>query len=443
MFNTEIRPSSAIEKSLFQDPIGNCSINQSQEKGFKDQVEAVHDDGVPDGGPTAWLQVLGSFSLFFNTWGMINTFGVFQTFYENELLSGNSPSAISWIGSLQSFFLLFVGVVSGPLYDAGYLRLLLMCGVVFVTTGMMATSFCGSYCQVMLAQGVCVGIGTGFLYIPSVAIIPQYFYRRKALAMGIVTSGSSLGGVLYPLIFQGLQPRVGFAWATRAMGFISLATMSIALLTLRRRVPATQIRSLLDLQAFRERPYVLYCCGICLSFVAFYAPVFYLQPYALTHGMANQPVSLYLIAILNAASIPGRLSPSFLARKIGPIHTLALSVSLTTITTFSWISVHSTPSILLFTIFFGFFSGGIVALPAVVLTSFTTDLSRLGTRLGMSSVLNAVGSLVGAPIGGAILGASGSYLGLQLYAGFVTFGTAVFLLALRVAIVGWKLKAKA
>jgi hypothetical protein len=29
----------------------------------------------PDGGLTAWLQVLGGYFLFFNTWGLINAFG--------------------------------------------------------------------------------------------------------------------------------------------------------------------------------------------------------------------------------------------------------------------------------------------------------------------------------------------------------------------------------
>ena len=30
----------------------------------------------PNGGTTAWLQVVGSWMLFFNTWGILNTFGV-------------------------------------------------------------------------------------------------------------------------------------------------------------------------------------------------------------------------------------------------------------------------------------------------------------------------------------------------------------------------------
>ncbi|KAI0006260.1 putative MFS monocarboxylate transporter [Xylariaceae sp. FL0662B] len=434
MANSNGLPSSSIiEKETV---LGVESVDEKDPKVIDYISTIVQSDEVPDGGLVAWLQVLGSFALYFNTWGMTNTFGVFQTYYENDLLRHMSPSAISWIGSTQAFFLLVVGVISGPLYDAGHLRLLLGSGAFLVTLGMMMTSICTEYWQVMLAQALCLGVGTGCLYIPSIAIIPQYFQKRKALAIGIVTSGSSLGGVIYSLMFQGLQPRVGFGWATRIMGFVPLATVSISLIVLRRRTAAVEIRSLLDLQAFRERPYVLYCAGICLSFLAFFAPVFYLQPYALTHGLKDQPVALYLTAILNAASVLGRLGPSFVANRIGPIHTLFLSVMLTGITTFSWINTNSGAGNIAFAVLFGFFSGGIVALPPVVLTSFTTDLSRLGTRLGMSAVLNGVGSLIGAPIAGAILNATGSYLGIQLFAGFIIMATAGILLVLRFEITG-------
>lgn len=79
---------------------------------------------------------------------MINTFGVFQTYYAADLLSHKSPSAISWIGSTQSFFLLVVGVVSGPLYDAGHLRLLLGTGASLTALGLMLTSIATEYWKV-------------------------------------------------------------------------------------------------------------------------------------------------------------------------------------------------------------------------------------------------------------------------------------------------------
>lgn len=55
---------------------------------------------VPDGGAQAWLQVAGAWVLMFNTFGLINTFGVYQTYYESGNLFTSTSSNIAWIGSL-------------------------------------------------------------------------------------------------------------------------------------------------------------------------------------------------------------------------------------------------------------------------------------------------------------------------------------------------------
>ena len=125
--------------------------------------------------------------------GLINAFGVYQTYYEIGFLSNQSPSNISWIGSIQAFLLLIVGAVTGPLYDAGYFYYLIGTGSFLVVFGIMMTSLCTEYWQVMLAQAVCTGLGCGCIFVPCVAIIPQYFSTRKALATGVAASGSSLG----------------------------------------------------------------------------------------------------------------------------------------------------------------------------------------------------------------------------------------------------------
>jgi hypothetical protein len=52
---------------------------------------------VPNGGLQAWLQVLGAWILFFNTWGVLNEFGVFQTYYESGDLFTSTSSNISWV----------------------------------------------------------------------------------------------------------------------------------------------------------------------------------------------------------------------------------------------------------------------------------------------------------------------------------------------------------
>jgi MFS family permease len=106
---------------------------------------------------------------------------------------GETPSNISWIGSIQAYLLLLIGVATGPLYDAGYFRHLLFTGSFLVVFGLMMTSISSVYWQVMLAQAVCIGFGCGCLFVPSVAILSTYFSTKKAFVTGIAASGSSLG----------------------------------------------------------------------------------------------------------------------------------------------------------------------------------------------------------------------------------------------------------
>jgi hypothetical protein len=56
------------------------------------------------------------------------------------------------------------------------------------------TSLAKEFWQTMLAQGIGIGIGTGLIFLPALSVISQYFLKRRSLALGIVTTGSSVGG---------------------------------------------------------------------------------------------------------------------------------------------------------------------------------------------------------------------------------------------------------
>ena len=95
----------------------------------------------PNGGTKAWMQVLGAFFLNFNTWGIINTYGVFQSYYSTALLASSSESAISWIGSIQAFLMLVVGVLCGRALDAGYYYSDIIAGTFLIVFGTMSKFF--------------------------------------------------------------------------------------------------------------------------------------------------------------------------------------------------------------------------------------------------------------------------------------------------------------
>ena len=112
---------------------------------------------------------------------------------------------------IQAFLLLFSGLFVGPLFDIGYFRPLLISGNVLVVVGMMLTrsactaipvayhhglisrSICKDYWQIVIAQGIVVGLGFGCIFVPSIAILPQYFAKRLQFANGVAAVGSGLG----------------------------------------------------------------------------------------------------------------------------------------------------------------------------------------------------------------------------------------------------------
>ncbi|KAL4925175.1 MCT family MFS transporter [Aspergillus undulatus] len=413
-------------------------MNPPPAQPVENKPEPVFDTGL-----AAWLQVAGSFFLFFNSWGVVNTWGVYQTYYEQTLLSDKPSSTIAWVGSLQSFLLMLFGVVTGPLFDAGYFRALLAFGTIMLPFGLMMTSISSEFWHFILAQGICIGLACGTLFVPAIAILPQYFRQKRGLANGIAATGSSIGGVIYPIMFNELQQKVGFEWATRAVGFLALGTCLISFSLMRMRFVPTEKRKLIQLDAFKEPIFVLFSIGMFMGFLGFYNFLFYVQSYAIETGIVDDKLGFYLLSMLNAGSTFGRIAPNFIADHTGPLNMLVPASTITAILSFVWIGVHTTPGIIVLSILYGIFSGGFVSLPPVVMASLTKDMRQLGTRMGMVFAITSIGLLIGTPIGGAILSNSHSYLGVQLFTGCaLTVSVAIFF-GVRMSRTGLKLVQKA
>ena len=129
--------------------------------------------------------------IIFVTWGFVNSFGAFQSYY-TEILP-EDPSTISWIGSIQVFLTFFIGAFSGRLLDAGLFVPTLFVGGILQLLGIFMTSLSTKWWQLLLSQGVLTGIGGGIFFCPSMGLIATYFSDRRALAVGIVSTGNSVG----------------------------------------------------------------------------------------------------------------------------------------------------------------------------------------------------------------------------------------------------------
>ncbi|QIW99656.1 hypothetical protein AMS68_005174 [Peltaster fructicola] len=369
---------------------------------------------APDGGSTAWLQVLGGYFLFMNTWGIINAFGVFQTYYSTDLLAGTSNSSIAWIGTLTSFLLCASPITWGPVFDLGSARLLVIFGSLSVSFGIMMTSLCYKYWQLMLAQGICVGIGGGCAFITATSILPAYFMKKRALAMGLAASGSSLGGIIYPIIFHQLEPRIGFGWAVRVIGLIAITTLAVPCAVIKPLSKPPGRRKIFDMTILKELEFEIFNVATFLGFVGQYIPFFFIQEYAISHDLG---LAFWMLMFLNVGSIPGRIVPSMIAdRWLHPLIVLSCCTGCAAILAFCWIAIqHSTAGLAVWCILYGFFSGAFVSLQGPAIAGMTKQLSTIGTRFGINMFAGALGILIGSPVGGAIFPTS--WPGAQSFCG--------------------------
>lgn len=223
----------------------------------------------------AWLQVIAGHLVAFNSWGYVNSFGLFQAYYATAL--NQSPSAISWVGSIQTFLTLFIGTFSGRAMDAGYYRHVAVAGLGLQVLGIFMTSISTEYWQLLLSQGICQGLGSGLVFTPTVALVSTYFVKRRALAISGMTSGTATGGVVFPIVARQLLDQVGFAWTVRTMGFIILANSAVILALARPRPFLRKSGPLIELGAFADPWYSFFGLGLLLALLGLYFAYYYVS----------------------------------------------------------------------------------------------------------------------------------------------------------------------
>lgn len=192
--------------------------------------------------------------------GYVNSFGAFQAYYTETL--NVPPSTISWIGSVQVCLVFVVGAFSGRMLDAGLFVPTFLVGAIIQLLGIFTMSLSTKYWQLVITQGVMTGLGGGIFFTPSIGLVTTWFSSRRAVAVGIATSGNAVGGMVYPILARELLARIGFAWTTRVLGFLNLAALALVLGFMRPRLPPRKTGPIIELKAFREPVYALFVTGM-------------------------------------------------------------------------------------------------------------------------------------------------------------------------------------
>ncbi|KZT05139.1 MFS general substrate transporter [Laetiporus sulphureus 93-53] len=390
---------------------------------------------IPDGGFQAWMSIVGGWLVSFCTFGFASSFGVFEDYYVQH--STETSSNISWIGSLMLFFLFTMGLPAGKLFDMGYFHHLIAFGSLLLVFCMMMLSLADvtHYYELILAQGIGIGLGAGCLLVPALSAQSHHWRRRRSFAMGLVLTGSSVGGIIYPIMLNQLfNNGVGFAWGVRAAAFMTLGLLVIANFALTTRLPSRRDRKRLGLpepdhkpkisSVLTDPPYIIANIGAFLGLWGVFLPYFYLQLFVNAHGLSKN-LAFYSISILNAASIIGRTVPNALSDRFGAFNTLT-PVSLI-IGGLLWVMFGATTpgGVIVFSILYGAFSGGFISLLPPTFASMAKHPEEIGVRIGFGYCFSALALLTGTPIDGALLGSHDAWAKPIIFSGVVILaGTA-------------------
>ncbi|KAG7087559.1 hypothetical protein E1B28_013514 [Marasmius oreades] len=391
----------------------DCSIAPTHEKkanGYHSTEcnlqEAIQPDPVPDGGLRAWLVIVGIFCLAFTAFGCMSTWGVFQAYYEETLLKGSSSAKIAWIGSVQYALVFTPSMVVGRLFDKGYYHSILISSSAVLVLATMLLAECTLYWHFLFCQGFVIGLSCGVITAPSPAIVSQWFKDRRALALGITACGSSLGGTLFPIVIRALLPRVGFRWTMRVLGFIILTSLTVAVLTVRRRIPPSHPSGpLLGLKPLKTPAFVIWCVATLFVYLGNYTFLAYVASTAVSKGFSRD-FSFTLVAIVNGSSGLGRVSAGIIADYIGSMNHMIPATAITAATVLAWPAARTQSSLVATSALYGLSAGSYGALlwhPILDLG----DPEEMSRRIAILMLSLACAGLVGPPMSGEVNSAAG------------------------------------
>ncbi|KAL2810053.1 major facilitator superfamily domain-containing protein [Aspergillus granulosus] len=390
----------------------------------------------------AWKTIFGAFLSLFCSVGFINSFGVFQEYYLEHELKDESESTVAWLGGVSIFFILFGSVVSGSLMDLFGPTVILCVGSLGTVFSVMMASLCHEFWQFMLAQGILMGICMSLLVVPMVALVGQYIKVKRAAAIGIVIAGSSLGGVVWPIVINELlkNDSLGFGWTMRIVGFIMIPLLSLTCIFCRpapvttpsdneAAPPETKLpqQRRPDFSVLKKPTVRFSCLGFFIIYFGMFSPFFFTTSYAVSQGFSAD-LAFYTVSIVNGASMFGRIIPGIIADRYGRFNLCILATFLSGVIALCWTKATTVAGLVVWSAAYGFTSGAILSLQQVCAVQIATPQTA-GLTAGAVMAASSFSAMASVPISGELAGSYG-FLSLSLYSGVsLIVGSCLLLLA--------------
>ncbi|KAF9888174.1 hypothetical protein FE257_009169 [Aspergillus nanangensis] len=388
----------------------------------------------PDGG-YGWVCTVAAATINAHSWGFNSAYAVFLAYYlKHNTFPGSTPLKYAFVGSLSLTCLLLVSPIATIAVQKVGIRPTMFCGVILETAGLLCASAATEIWHLFLTQGVLFGMGLGLLFIPTAAVVPQWFTTRRSLASGISLSGAGAGGLVYSLAASAMIHNLGLATAFRILGIIAFVVNTGCIILIKDRGKAIGSNpAAFNVSLFRKWEYILLLGFSGFTMLGYFVLIFTLANYANEIGLNASQASV-ISAIFNAGQAVGRPCIGYFSDGVGRINMAGSMTFLAGIIPLVvWVNAHNYGVLIFFAVAEGLVAGNFWATVAPLVAE-VVGIKDMASGLNLLWLSIVLPSTFSEPIALEIFSGTGSYLGTQLFTGFMYIAAALCMLALR----GWK-----
>ncbi|XP_033728826.1 monocarboxylate transporter 12-like isoform X2 [Pecten maximus] len=419
--------------------------DQGRDEPGKDDVTVSKNN--LDGG-WGWVVTFSSFMLNFLVDGVCYTTGVFYP----TLLTyfGGSNAKTMLLSSVINGLSFLLGPVAGASVNRYGCRKVTIVGIFIASSGLFLSTFSPNLDVMILLYGVVGGIGFGLVYTPTIVIVSYYFERRRALATGIATCGSGIGGFVFaPLSVLLLET---FGWKGAMWIITGIVLNGIVFASFYRSEYPLKVKDAIetkshgkmtmkakcisfgktfDCSMLASPSFILYSTSCFLVSVGFFIPFNCLPALASGLGMTAGEGAL-LISIIGICNTASNVLFGFLIDLpcVDNILTNNIVLVVGGVATFLVPYYRVYGVLVVYSAVFGTMIGAFELLNSILMVEIK-GLERLSNGFGLLNMFIGFASIAGSPIAGSLADATGNYNDSFYFAGGVITVAGILCLPLR------------
>ena len=357
------------------------------------------------------------------------SYGVLQEYYSDNWTLQGSRRLTGIIGTTSNGVMYLSMPFLFALFTKRWARrrqTAALCGAALTSVSFLLSSFSTQVWHLVATQGVMAALGSALIYSPITLSLGEWFRTsNRAVAYGVVLSCENIVGSACPFLLQYLLNRYRLRVALRVWTALAAGTSVLAIFLIPTQPSSTSPNAYrtrkIPWQFLKHQTFYIYSIAIVLQSSGYGIPQTYLSTYAREVTLLSQTSSTLLLTLFN---IPCIVSSSFFGYLSDNKHFPLSATTVTSISAFSsalsaflllGLTSHGSMALLvLFSIIFGFFSGGYSATWGGVLNELEREAAQrneavdTGMLYGLLNGARGIGYVRGGLAGVPLLKAGGS-----------------------------------